>query len=624
MGRGHTLTLLVAGVLLATALAFAAPADAAILPQRELTGPAGSVLDLGNVSVAEDGSGASVFVAQKDGVPHIFASLLRDGEWGPTIQVDNGQVYASSSPRVATGNGGRVVAVWLQRGPSSGGQQHDQLYSASIDPGAMRFENPLPIDLDVGRADYVTPDLSMNATGIAYLVYRIVLHTHVDNAAIPLDGAEVRLRVARYNGWIWSRLDQDINRNPATFVRFPSAQNAPKIVTDQYGNAIVAFQEPDDQFIARVWIRRVFGGLIGLPMMASPNTYDGAPLRGEADGISLDGGHFGNAAIAFRQAPGNPSRLDRSRVMMNQIGDVFTEQAGVLGGVKVVDSLPIGSGNAPGVPDVATNVQKQYSVGYAFDGEARRAAGDSFQDSAPESLGAMPTQTDSPLAFGLDDDGKAIVARATGPATALYEESTESGATVSADGATSVSRTELSVNDSGDGALATLQQSPAGARVVVDAVDSAPDKFELSEPAGWTRKPKTQLSWSPSYDGIGGLHYELRVDGRFAGSTTGTSLTLNKSLKDGRHEMIVSAIDRLEQKTAAPTAFLHSDRHAPRITVRRLSGRRVAVKITDGRRLHASGVSRRTSVSWGDGKNSKVSTVAIHKFKRGGTVKVRV
>ena len=61
------------------------------------------------------------------------------------------------------------------------GADSDRMYSATLGPGAERFQAPLPIDLNIGEATATWPALAMNRGGTAYLVYRVVTDTTAAN-----------------------------------------------------------------------------------------------------------------------------------------------------------------------------------------------------------------------------------------------------------------------------------------------------------------------------------------------------------------------------------------------------------------------------------------------------------
>ena len=81
--------------------------------------------------------------------------------WRAPQRVDVGQDFDSSWPAIGAGDGGRLVVTWVQEF----GAGSDRLFSASLDPGATRFQAPVAVDLNVGEANGTYPSLAMNRGG---------------------------------------------------------------------------------------------------------------------------------------------------------------------------------------------------------------------------------------------------------------------------------------------------------------------------------------------------------------------------------------------------------------------------------------------------------------------------
>jgi hypothetical protein len=259
--------------LAACALAVAGPpfAIASISDVQPIDGPSADVVEIGGAAMAEDGSGGLVYLKRAEGRNHVFVSRFRDGSWSAPQRVDVGQSFDSSWPRIAAGDGGRLLVTWVQEF----GAETDRMFSATLDPGATGFQEPVPVDFNVGEATATFPSLTMNAGGQAYLCYLVVTDTSPAN---PPGFLGIDVRVARYNNRLWSVLGNPIDRNPAIPMPVPSAATGPRIGIDAGGAAVVAWREPDDEFINRVWARRVFGGSVGIPLQVSPSSWEGAPL----------------------------------------------------------------------------------------------------------------------------------------------------------------------------------------------------------------------------------------------------------------------------------------------------------------------------------------------------------
>ena len=312
------------------------------------------------------GSGGVVYLKRVDGRSHVFAARFRDGAWSAAQRVDIGQAFDSSWARIGAGDGGRLVVTWVQEF----GADSDRMFSATLDPGATSFQAPVPIDFNVGEATSTFPDLAMSRGGQAYLVYRVV--TDISPANPPgYIGAD--LRVARYNSRLWSVLGTPIDRSIATPVRAPTEENAPEVGIDVQGQGVVAWQEPDDEFVDRVWARRLFGASTGIPLQVSPSSWDGLPLRGPADAFSLDVSGFGQAAVAFRQQPGQASALDAPRVFVNEMPDVFAQVSGSFAGARIVDG---GARGGLGAPSAAVDPQGLFVAGFGSGAATLLGSGD--------------------------------------------------------------------------------------------------------------------------------------------------------------------------------------------------------------------------------------------------------
>ncbi|HWT92105.1 MAG TPA: hypothetical protein VN238_03850, partial [Solirubrobacteraceae bacterium] len=303
-------------------LAFTTPAHATLSAATTLDGPSADVVGVDGVAMSEDGTGGLVYRKRVDGRVHVFAAQFVGGAWRAPQRVDNGQRFDSSWPAIGAGDGGRLVVTWVHEN----GVESDRLFAATVDAGARRFGAPVPVDLNVGEATDTWPDLAMSRGGQAYLTYR-VCKDPAKNATLPPNTAECELRLARSTGQLWSALGYPVNRNTASPVTTPTAENRPRVATDPAGNAVVAWQEPDDEFIDRVWARRVFGATVGIPVLVSPQQIGGQPLRAPADQLDLDVAGFGQATVAFRQRGTRTGPQRQTRVWAATLPESFVQSA---------------------------------------------------------------------------------------------------------------------------------------------------------------------------------------------------------------------------------------------------------------------------------------------------------
>ena len=627
------------------ALLLTAPhaAEAIVSDVRLIDGPSSDVIDVSDAAMSEDGSGGVVYLKRVDGRNHVFAVRFQRGAWSLPQRVDLGQAFDSSWPRIGAGDGGRLVVTWVQEF----GVGSDRMFSATLDPGAAGFQAPVPIDFNVGEATATFPDLAMNRGGQAYLAYRVVTDVSASN---PPDYIGADLRVARYNGRLWSVLGTPVDRSIATPVRLPSEANAPEVGIDIQGQGVIAWQEPDDEFVDRVWARRLFGSSAGIPLLVSPSSWDGAPLRGPADAFSLDVSGFGQAAVAFRQQPGQASRLDAPRVLVNEMPDVFSEKAGAFGQAQLVDG---GARAGLGGPSVAVDPRGLFVTGFSSGAVTLLGSGDDASVGPLERLDEGGSSIAGDPLVDLAETGAAVAAwrelRGAAGLVGVQERRADGvvePASLSAPGGGEVKRLAMGGSGLGDAIVAWTQGSGANTQIAAAVVDAPPDPFLVLLPSGWQRKAGIPIAWDRTLNAIGGVRYSVSVDDEpVIENLRGLRARLSRDdVEDGRHRVQIFATDESGQETGSRNGRLLVDRNAPRMRLRR-HGRRLTVMVTDGTRSEGSGLRRGSvKVSFGDGRRGtsrvarlargdgrarggkkKSATVRVrHTFDRAGRYRVRV
>src|SRR5690606_17888097 len=123
-----------------------------------------------------------------------------------------------------------------------------------------------------------------------------------------------QIKLARFNGSRWSGLGVPVNRVPSSPLRLPTAATAPQVAIAADGAAVVAWQEPDESLVDRVWARRVFGSRLGTVLAVSPSAIDGVPQRGASDALAVGISNFGRAVVAVRQQPDPTARNQPPRI----------------------------------------------------------------------------------------------------------------------------------------------------------------------------------------------------------------------------------------------------------------------------------------------------------------------
>jgi hypothetical protein len=616
-------------------LVLPAPVHASIAPATPIDGPSGAILGVDGVAMSEDGTGGLVYRKRVNGRANVYVSRFTAKGWQAPQRVDVGQAYNSSWPAIGAGDGGRLVVTWVHE---FGGGVQNRMYSAVLGPGATRFQAPIALDLDVREGLDAYPSLSMSRGGAAYLAYRVVLARQDPN--LPPGTIDADIRLARFQGSFWSVLGNPVDRNAAQPMRTPTATNGPQVATDAGGNAVVAWSEPDDDLIDRVYARRVFGQSLGFVLQVSPGTDPGAPgrpLRAGPDQFALSLSPFGEAAIAYRQQPASGASFTRPRAYVNMLPSIFAEKAGMFTGVKAIDTgTSDGPAEALGPVSVAVDDEGGFEAGIGVGAAALLVGGD-------ETTVAAPVRLDDGSSIGAPDP---LVERGRGGAlAAAFRLAAASGAagvgllergsdgtpttqTVATEAGGPV-RTLLAAGSGlGDAAVAFLQGEDAGTTLAATAVDAPPADFSAATPPDWVNDARVELAWDAAPAAIGRVTYELLIDGdAVAGNLKGLKSTVKAStIGDGDHQVTVTATDSGDQSTSTPVASLKLDRTPPKVRVSAVRRARLAsVKLSDGAKDDVSGVAVGTSsVRWGDGKRASGRRTLRHRYARAGSFAITV
>jgi hypothetical protein len=622
----------VAAALTVIGLAGAAPNASAVIPAaRVIDGPSADLREVGGVAMAADGTGGLVYRKLVAGRSHIFASRFTDGQWSEAQRVDVGanQQFDSTWPTIAAGDDGRLVVVWVQEFGAS-----DRMYSAALQPGSERFEDPVPVDLAVGDAALGTyPQASMSAGGQAFVVYRVV--TDPVAATAPPGNVFAEYRVARFGGQYWSGIGTTLNRNPASASPKPTAVNRPRIGIDQAGNAVAAWQELDDDFIPRIYARRIFGAGVGLARQVSPSKIDGKPVSGSADRFDLAVGRNGEAAIAWRQNPSAKSGFTRQRLFASLSADMYSPQAATFGAPTPVDG---GGSDGPreGIGGLSVAVagpmaSVTFGVGsngtrvvHAYDGASDPV------DSLDEGTGLIAAP--APLGLLTSDGAEAwLWNRTTSDRSSLTlverridgERLVRSLYTASPG---AIDGTSISGSGIGDALVGFGQGSGPRRRIAAGWVDAPPGAVNVQTPVDAVRGKIVPLAWDRSRHAIGGVSYSVEVDGELAASgLKATSLNLSTAgLSSGRHRVSVTVTDSAGQSATGPTGSFRIDRAAPAARIA-TAGRTVTVKLVDAPSRVGSGLDPASVVvSLGDGSSIRGRGSITHRYSRPGSYRLSI
>jgi hypothetical protein len=590
----------------------ASQAGAAIVSPSLLDGPSANILDVGGAAMAADGSGGIVYRKLVAGQPHVFVSQFLDGAFKAPVQVDGGRPGPASDPTIAAADGGELLVVWVEpwtwisSTPGAQATLHYGLMAAVLQPGAREFTQIERIE-DLAGLTTAYESLAITPSGTAYLAYR---------------DAQQNVRVTRYNGLSWSSLGV-MNRLPGQVsLREPSANNAPAIAVNRTGQALVVWQEPGIEGIARIWARRLFGTTKGNVLQVSPSTIGGSPVTTDAEAPALAFNENGAAVVAFRLAGGAGSPLGAPHLLLNTLAMPVAEEVSAFTGVVSLDSA-----SALGNPSVAIDASGDFRVAYSADGATRATAGQEGKASPPVVLGpdAGPAQAT------IDPDGGGVTAWTTTspggqPAVEVrqdYPGGAWQTAYLAAPLSGPVGPVQAAGSGLGDELLGFEQNSAQGAQVVGSIAQSPPQSFQAHVPSGWVNASHATVEWEAAPDAVGRVTYSVLVDGRVAArNLNGLKARLDPhTLGDGVRRVQVLATDNLGQQTMSRTVNLRANTDPPLVSVRRLSRRRVQVRVYD----HASGIkAAATLVDFGDGTRASRRDTLLHAYSRAGRYTITV
>lgn len=568
-------------------------------------------------------------------MPHVFACRYVEGRWTQPLRVDWDQPYTASQPRIAAGPGGQLLVVWVTQVATVKGAVRYGLFSARIGSGGTGFGHSLPIDGNVGEGEGVDPSLAGASPGKAIVAYRAITYTFKPGAfstAVQLRPGDVmaEVRVARLGGERWSALGP-VNRNPEASMRPPSAVNGPQVGIGSEGNAVVAWQEPDQTGAARIWLRRIFGNTPGPELQASPSSWEGKPVSADADALSLSVTPYAGAQLAFRIAPGDATPL-AGRLLVNSLPANFGTTAGALAGAQLAD----GGVRGAGPPDVAaaesSSKQALLRLGFVAGSQLRQlqlaAAGELASLPAlavPAALeGAAPVVTVDPEGGGLvaypatDPLGRPVVA---------VDQELEGGAmqagTISGGQGGPVAELSLGRSGAGDGLVAFRQGEAGRYAIVADRVSTPPGAFAVKAPKAWQRPAAVTLRWGAASSSVGGVTYAVLIDG----TPVRTGLRRLRfhprpgQLGNGRVWVQVRASDGFGQQLFSNRAVLRVDGEPPQAKVEVGKRGRVAVRLSDS----GSGVlPKATRVSFGDGETARRGAKLVHTYASPGRYRIAV
>jgi hypothetical protein len=615
----------------------AAPVDALILPPVTLDGPSAAIGEFGGVAVSQDGSGGLVYTKQAGGAQHVFAARYAAGHWQAPVQVDWDTPYGGSQPRVAAADGGRLLVVWVAQIATVGGRVQDALYASTLDPGASSFGPPFVVDPDVGEGAGVSPSLALAANGQGLVAYRAVTdnfkNSLVRTTLQPLRPGDVLadIRIARYEGELWSAPER-VNRDPRLSLRAPTEANGPQVALGRDNQAVVAWQEPESNGVARIWARRVFGTTLGLALQASPVTYAGQTVTADADAFALSVSDFGAAKVVSRVQGVAGTPLSTPRLFANTLPVSTSFTAAQFSGPVALGGAAASAG--VGAPSVAVDDQGDFRLAFTAGGAANVLQGGEQGGVRSEvALGPAVAATGAGAVTALNPEGGGATAwPGSDPQGRLgvgvredFPNGGAQAALVSGVQEGLVSALAAGGSESGESLVGFREGNLGAYEIVGVGVTAPPPAFYLEVPRGWVRPGGARLAWSSAEDATGGVTYSLVIDGRVVqrGLRGLSALPDRRLLGSGVRHAQVLATDASGQQTLSAESSLRVDGEAPVARVRHGRGRTVIVTVRDAQ---SGAVARDTSIAFGDGARVRGRLTARHAYAHPGryTIVVRM
>lgn len=625
--------------LAGAALANPTPSQALITPPVTIAGPSSDIVEFGGVAMAPDGTGGLVFTKVVQGVPHIFASRYVDNRWSAPIRVDGDQPFEASQPRIAAGQGGEILVAWVTQVATVHGKVRYGLFSAGIGPGASAFGPSQMVDANVGEGNSagVDPSLSATAQGQAIVAYRVVTYTF--DGSKPIGNVQLRpgdvlaeIRVGKLKGERWSGLGA-INVNLESSTRAPSPTNGPEVGAGVDGDAVVAWQEPDQSGTARVWMRRIFGTVLGPILEASPSSWGGSPVTGDAEAFSLAVTPLDQARIAMRIAGNGPQAP--ARLFLNTLPPDYETSSALLGPKLVFapesPSTPLGP---PGISAYEKGgVEGLLRLGFVAGNQIRQTTVDPSGNLTPiATVAGPPAAVGAEAATAIDPEGDGVIAYpaldSSGRPTLAVRQEFAAGTTqlglISGAQAGPIGPVRIGSSDSGDALIGFRQGEPGQFEIVGERVSAPPVSFPVEATRGWTKPADVRLKWQQASSTVGGVTYTVLLGGRtiMQGLHRRAFHPRPALLGTGRMEARVLATDAFGQQVVSKPVKLLVDGEPPIVRIKGPNrGGAVTVQVRDS----DSGVDvKATKVRFGDGSSLHGGSRFRHVYGRAGRYEVVV
>jgi hypothetical protein len=513
------------------------PADAVI------AGPSAAITTVDGLSLARDGTGGLVFTERVGGVAHVFVSRLTGGQFQTPIEIDSQFAGPSSQPVIAAGLGGVLLVAFVNNG---------ELWVVSAASSSSAFSAPGFI-----LAGAANPAISMSNFGKAYLAF----------ADSDRSGSDVRSAFYYRGHWGLEPTPLNVTADDDA----GTGAGRPAVIAAGDGTGIVAWGEG-----GHVYTRRV----VGTTPSVVYERADVAALNGWQE-VSADepaisaGGDSSYASVAFEEQLASGGS-QQSRVLFNRLhGSQYD-------GVEQSDGLTTG-GEGAAQPQTAVTeygagwVTSEHSQSHQLfatviaSGEVAKTSErvDSLTNAAaPDAVPAIAGLTSTLIAWqqtpGIGGPAEIRLRYAPNGSDLGAEQVISSPMLGAADADSGL----VAAGDvQGDAAVAWVQGSGAGTRVVASQLYQPPGSFSMTRLA-YARNARPIIRWSAANELWGVPAYTIDVDGTAVTRTRGLSYRPPAALGQGRHTFQITAVNQAGVSTSTNPATVFVDTIPPQVTVR--------------------------------------------------------
>lgn len=510
--------------------------QAKVLDPLTLDGPTSAVDDVSDVSLALDGDGAVLYRKDAGAKKHVFLVRLVDGKAsGDPVRLDTGQdANDSFLPTVAAGNGGKLIATWVNGA---------QAYSSFSPNATSAFSAPTQVGTKAAVSDV---SVDMNGDGVGYA-------TLTDNNDVF---------AYRLNEGNWNPVNGEgaLDNNAANGAG--GTMQEPRVSVTPQGSAFMVWSENN---FDEAYFRKLDGtNASGAVRLDDFSAFGGRSTANQASRkVRIQGDVAGNAWVTFEQFAdySGDGGANSPRLVARKIdGSTTTLSAPVIAdGMGNIPS-PIGDGgielfgSSPNQLGIAINNAGNGLLGFyrqmttvnmgtrLNDGAVSNPFTALTANAATGGVAVAIGKESNDGFYGWIDNKKAYIRQSTPTETAADK------IQVSSDAFGDAGVTPLAdASRFGDGVIAFKQGAD---RVVFAAIDQPPSAPEFVTPNAAQFEAGTgKVEWKAAREDWGKVNYVVKLNGKQVASSDQLTFVIPNDVVPGNYSVSVVAQDREGQSS---------------------------------------------------------------------------